>query len=150
MDHVAAGFIRSNANCSTSAPSLCHHISRKPREEICGQSGLLKREGMIGAGNNNQRAVGDACAEPVVKCARVRKSNSPFKIMVGTRIKPRRADNGLKSRNDFDQVLQRVNVVDQPTLAFDGIELVHKRGKPAIGEVHRKQKGLANSWSRRG
>ena len=77
-------------------PAAGHHVFRKTRHQIGDQFRALKREGMIGARNDDERCTrSESCSG-----RGVRKSNSPLKIMVGTWIAANFGVSGLKLRKD--------------------------------------------------
>ena len=64
---VTAGLLRRDPHRTVALPLLRHHIGREPHQQIRGQSGLFQSEGMIAAGNDDQRAVRDMAAQGVVQ-----------------------------------------------------------------------------------
>ena len=56
---LAADIFRRDPNRVLAVPAAGHHVFCKTRHQIGGQFRALKREGMIGARNDDERAVGD-------------------------------------------------------------------------------------------
>ena len=68
----------------------------------------------------------------------MRKSNPPVMIMVGARIVDNFGVSGSKLKVDFDQVLQGVDVIDQPSPISGEADDVGFCLEPRIGKIHRE------------
>ena len=66
---LAADIFRRDPYRLFAVPAVGHHVFRKTRHQIGGQFRALKREGMIGARNDDERAVGDMHAQRIFAAA---------------------------------------------------------------------------------
>ena len=112
-------------------PAFRQHVLGKPRQQIRRERRLLQREGMIAAGNDDERTVREY-GRAGFRAARVGSGNRTRRSGSSSA-----ADRRQLRRQRFEvekglhQVLQGVDVVDQPALPLHGFEIVQQRLQPA-------------------
>src|SRR5689334_11316935 len=66
----ATRLFRRDADRPAAAPSLLKNVAGEPRQQVRRQRGFLQREGMVGAGNDDERAVGNVRPQGFVQSPR--------------------------------------------------------------------------------
>jgi len=139
---IAADLLRRDPNCLVAFPASGEHVVCEPSQQVCGERRLLQGESVIGTRNDHERAVGNLHAQRLVQ--RARRQEVELAIQDHRRHPDRRQfrRQRLEVEEGLHQVLQRVDVVDEPPLVLHAVELVQDWAQPFIRDVHRQQQVL--------
>ncbi len=138
-DDIAAGLFGRDPDRLLAVPAAGHDVLREARQQVGGQRRLLQREGMIGVGNDDQRAVGNFDAHRLLQRARREEIELAVQDHGGDADRGQLRRQRLEVEKRLHQVLQRVDVVEEPAAPLGGLHRVQVRTDPGIGEIHRKQ-----------
>ena len=138
-NEFAARLFRPDPDRLLAAPAARDHVAGETGEIVRGQYRLLKRERMIGARHEHQFAVGDMDAQRLLK--RAGREKIKFAVEDQSRDLDRRElrRHRFELEEKFHQILQGVDIVQQPSPALGGFQPVHLLRQPVVGQIHREK-----------